>query len=113
MLFGLGDRSLGSTHVLYSPQKSVRGALLCVTRAPRKKDGMGYNAPHVIHNPHALPMFREPRSQKRQREKDLMDPVKARRPDPGLSVSGAGKGGKVGATGGTLLTQHLLKTRVS
>ncbi|GMH35677.1 hypothetical protein BSKO_08705 [Bryopsis sp. KO-2023] len=45
------------------------------------------------------------------REKDLMDQVKARRPDPGMAVSGLGKGGKLGATGGTLLTQHLLRTR--
>lgn len=99
--------------MFYDPKNSLRGALQCANRSARKKDALGYTAPLIIHNPHALPMFREPRSQKRQREKDLMDPVKAKRPDPGLSISGIGKGGKVGATGGTLLTQHLLKTRVS
>ncbi|GMH33543.1 hypothetical protein BSKO_01377 [Bryopsis sp. KO-2023] len=111
IVVGAGDRSGGTTSVLYNPHRSEKGALLCVGRAPRKKSVMEFTAPVVIHNPHALPMFREPRSKKRQREKDLMDQVKARRPDPGMAVSGLGKGGKLGATGGTLLTQHLLRTR--
>jgi hypothetical protein len=32
------------------------------------------------------------------------------RPDPG-AAAGIGRQGRIGATGGTLLTQHLLKTR--
>ena len=40
----------------------------------------------------------------------LQDPVKTMRPDPGASA-GIGRQGRIGATGGTLLTQHLLKQR--
>jgi hypothetical protein len=38
------------------------------------------------------------------------DPIKSRKPDPG-ATAGMGRAGRIGATGGTLLTQHLLKTR--
>jgi hypothetical protein len=40
----------------------------------------------------------------------LQDPIKSRKPDPG-ATAGLGRAGRIGATGGTLLTQHLLKTR--
>lgn len=40
----------------------------------------------------------------------LQDPLKSRKPDPG-ATAGRGRAGRIGATGGTLLTQHLLKTR--
>lgn len=73
-------------------------------------------APLIIHNPHALPMYRDDaqnRSRKRQREKDAEDDIKSRKPDPGVAVSGLGKGGRIGATGGTLLTQYVLKNQVS
>jgi hypothetical protein len=38
------------------------------------------------------------------------DPKKTMRPDPG-AAAGIGRQGRIGATGGTLLTQHLLKQR--
>lgn len=40
----------------------------------------------------------------------LQDPIKSRKPDPG-ATAGVGRAGRIGSTGGTLLTQHLLKKR--
>lgn len=61
----------------------------------------------MIHHPHALPLFRDEPSRKRQREKARSDPMKSKRPD--LPVTGPGFGGRVGTTKGSLLTQYLLK----
>lgn len=104
-----GDRKCGGTHILYDPAISERGALVCVARAPRKKSVDDFEAPQVVHNPHALPMFRPEPSLKRQRQKARNDPLKSRRPD--LPVNGPGFGGRVGSTKGSLLTQYLLKVR--
>ncbi|KFK40411.1 hypothetical protein AALP_AA3G370200 [Arabis alpina] len=102
-----GDKSQGGTHILYDPTQSERGACVCVARAPRKKSVDDYQPEPVIHNPHALPLFRDPPSRKRQREKALKDPVKAHKPE--LPMTGPGHGGRVGTTGSSLLTQYLLK----
>ncbi|KAE8701407.1 putative aromatic amino acid decarboxylase [Hibiscus syriacus] len=102
-----GDKSQGGTHVLYDPTLSERGALVCVARAPRKKSVDDFEAPLVIHNPHALPLFRDQPSRKRQREKILKDPIKSHKPE--LPINGPGHGGRVGTTKGSLLTQYLLK----
>ncbi|XP_010540925.1 PREDICTED: WD repeat-containing protein 70 [Tarenaya hassleriana] len=102
-----GDKSQGGTHVLYDPTLSERGALVCVARAPRKKSVDDYQPAPVIHNPHALPLFRDPPSRKRQREKILKDPFKAHKPE--IPITGPGHGGRVGTTSGSLLTQYLLK----
>ncbi|KAL6968134.1 hypothetical protein U1Q18_033937 [Sarracenia purpurea var. burkii] len=102
-----GDKNQGGTHILYDPTLSERGALVCVARAPRKKSVDDYEAKPVIHNPHALPLFRDQPSRKRQREKILKDPVKSRKPE--LPITGPGHGGRVGTTKGSLLTQYLLK----
>ncbi|XP_010264822.1 PREDICTED: WD repeat-containing protein 70 [Nelumbo nucifera] len=102
-----GDKSQGGTHILYDPSLSERGALVCVARAPRKKSVDDFHADPVIHNPHALPLFRDQPSRKRQREKALKDPIKSHRPE--LPVTGPGFGGRVGSTKGSLLTQYLLK----
>ncbi|MCL7037440.1 hypothetical protein MKW94_006202 [Papaver nudicaule] len=103
----IGDKSQGGTHVLYDPSMSERGALACVARAPRKKSIDDFLAKPVIHNPHALPLFRDQPSRKREREKALKDPVKSHKPE--LPMSGPGFGGRVGKTKGTMLTQYLLK----
>lgn len=66
-----------------------------------------FQAEPVIHNPHALPLFRDQPSRKRQREKELKDPLKSHKPE--LPITGPGFGGRVGSTKGSLLTQYLLK----
>ncbi|GKB62036.1 WD repeat-containing protein 70 [Tanacetum coccineum] len=103
----VGDKHHGGTHVLYDPTISARGALVCVARAPRKKSIDDIQAEPVIHNPHALPLFRDQPSRKRQREKMLKDPLKSHKPE--APMNGPGFGGRVGVTKGSLLTQYLLK----
>ena len=103
----VGDKKEGGTHVLYDPAFSKRGAVACVGRAPRSASVDDYQVQPVIHNPHALPMYRDQPSRKRQREKMLKDPVKSHKPE--MPVSGPGFGGRVGTTKGSLLTQYLLK----
>ncbi|KAH7836438.1 hypothetical protein Vadar_001224 [Vaccinium darrowii] len=102
-----GDKHQGGTHILYDPTLSERGALVCVSRAPRKKSVDDYQVKPVIHNPHALPLFRDQPSRKRQREKILKDPLKSHKPE--IPITGPGHGGRVGSTKGSLLTQYLLK----
>ncbi|KAL4588009.1 hypothetical protein LXL04_000887 [Taraxacum kok-saghyz] len=102
-----GDKHQGGTHVLYDPTLSTRGALVCVARAPRRKSIDDFQADPVIHNPHALPLFRDQPSRKRQREKILKDPLKSHKPE--APMNGPGFGGRVGVTKGSLLTQYLLK----
>ena len=59
-------------------------------------------------------MYREERKNtKRNRERDRQDPVKTQKPMPGsAAASGPGSGGVLGSTGGTLLTQYILKNHV-
>ncbi|XP_010415936.1 PREDICTED: WD repeat-containing protein 70 [Camelina sativa] len=102
-----GDKSQGGTHILYDPTQSKRGACVCVARAPRKKSVDDYQPEPVIHNPHALPLFRDAPSRKREREKALKDPLKSHKPE--VPMSGPGHGGRVGTTGSSLLTQYLMK----
>ncbi|KAJ4728349.1 Transducin/WD40 repeat-like superfamily protein [Melia azedarach] len=102
-----GDKSQGGTHILYDPTLSERGALVCVARAPRKKSVDDFEVHPVIHNPHALPLFRDQPSRKRQREKILKDPLKSHKPE--IPITGPGYGGRVGTSKGSLLTQYLLK----
>ncbi|KAM7496156.1 hypothetical protein LguiA_020570 [Lonicera macranthoides] len=102
-----GDKRHGGTHVLYDPTLSERGALVCVARAPRKKSVDDFQPQPMIHNPHALPLFRDQPSRKRQREKILKDPLKSHKPE--IPMNGPGHGGRVGQTKGSLLTQYLLK----
>ena len=73
-------------------------------------------APPVIHTPHALPMFKAPNQiRKRKSEKDRDDAVKFHKPEAGSSAATLGRGaaGLIGKTGGTLLTQYILKNHVS
>ncbi|CAI7737500.1 unnamed protein product [Closterium sp. NIES-54] len=109
-----GDKKVGSTHILYEPTLSERGALVCVARAPhapRPKDLCARVAAPAIRNPHALPMFCDEPSRKRQREKARKVPVASQRPD--LPMEGPGHGGRVGHTKGTLLIQYLLRVRAA
>lgn len=110
MFATVGDKKEGGTHILYDPSISQRGALVCVGRAPRKKSVDDFELQPVIHNPHALPLFRDQPSRKRQREKILKDPLKSHKPE--APVNGPGFGGRVGTTKGSLLTQYLLKVHM-
>ena len=73
--------------------------------------------PLVIKTPHALPMYRDDQGKGRKRpyEREADEAIRTKRPDPGggLPGLGLGKGGKLGATGGTLLTQYILQNQVS
>ncbi|CAG5122060.1 unnamed protein product [Candidula unifasciata] len=99
MVVGCGD---GSAKLYYDPQKSHRGAMLCVIKKERKVKQAEIMAAQNIITPYALPMFRQgrPTSTRKQEEKVRKDPVKSHRPD--LPVIGPGTGGRVGAKGATL-----------
>eukprot|EP00898_Chlorokybus_atmophyticus_P000228 jgi/Chlat1/1205/Chrsp115S00742 len=110
ILAGCGDKKSGATHVLYDPEVSERGALVCVARAPRKTSALDMvyaAAAPVVRNPHALPLFRDEPNRKRQREKDRADPTKSHKPD--MPISGPGFGGRLGNSQKSVLTQYLMK----
>ncbi|KAG0355571.1 hypothetical protein BG005_005502 [Podila minutissima] len=94
----------GSARVYYDPDVSSKGALLCASKAPKKRAVDDYEIDRPIITPHALPMFKEDkiRSNKRKQEKMRSDPVASHRPE--MPLTGPGKGGKVGIS----LTQHVL-----
>eukprot|EP01102_Stenamoeba_stenopodia_P001673 TRINITY_DN11511_c0_g1_i1.p1 TRINITY_DN11511_c0_g1~~TRINITY_DN11511_c0_g1_i1.p1 ORF type:complete len:452 (+),score=122.38 TRINITY_DN11511_c0_g1_i1:193-1356(+) len=98
---------VGSTdsraHVFYDPNISTNGALLSVSRGPRKRDESDEIIDRPIMNPHALPMFKAEPTGKRKRERDRKDYWKTNRPD--VPLSGPGSKGRVGSS----LTQHLMK----
>lgn len=98
---------------MYHPDRSERGALLCMTKIPSKHAPDDFEPPVVVHAPNALPMYQQPRNRKRFLQKEYEEKLKKIRPEGGAAAKelGVGKGGKLGATGGTLLTQYLLKTR--
>ena len=91
-------------------------ALNSTTFTADKRGNSCLQAPLVIHAPHALPMYRDDQhKRKRKSERDRDDAAKFRKPQAGQSASqlGRGAGGNIGATGGTLLTQYVLKSQVS
>ncbi|GAB1299229.1 WD repeat-containing protein 70 [Apodemus speciosus] len=99
IMVGTGN---GLAKVYYDPNKSQRGAKLCVVKTQRKAKQAETLTQDYIITPHALPMFREPRqrSTRKQLEKDRLDPLKSHKPEP--PVAGPGRGGRVGTHGGTL-----------
>lgn len=104
----------GTISVLYSPQTSLNGAKLLLSKGvpkrPTVEDMSDALAAPTILTPHALPMFKDGdgivKGMKRKREKDRMDPRKSRRPE--LPVTGPGRGGRVGASA----TQHVVQNLV-
>ncbi len=94
---------MNKQHIWHSQQGWSQ--LLCVMQAPL-----------VTHTPHALPMFKEAKQiRKRKSERDHDDAVKYHKPEVGSSAATLGRGaaGLIGKTGGTLLTQYILKNHVS
>ncbi|XP_041505278.1 WD repeat-containing protein 70-like [Microtus oregoni] len=105
IMVGTGN---GLAKVYYDPDKSQRGAKLCVVKSQQKaKQAESLTQGYII-APHALPMFREPRQQRtrKQLERDRLDPLKSHKPEP--PVAGPGRGGRVGAHGGTL-SSYIMK----
>ncbi|KAK2177011.1 hypothetical protein NP493_624g01057 [Ridgeia piscesae] len=105
---GLAD---GNVKILYDPDKSHRGAKLCVVKAKRKVQHVEMMISKNIITPYALPMFRvdRPSSTRKQEEKARKDPVQSHRPE--LPVSGPGAGGRLRAKGATL-SQYVLQQLV-
>ncbi|XP_074640598.1 WD repeat-containing protein 70-like [Tubulanus polymorphus] len=111
MVVGCGD---GQVKVYYDPDKSHRGAKLCVVKTKAKSKQVEVMASQNVITPYALPMFRKdrPKSTRKHEEKNRKDPIKSHRPD--LPVSGPGVGGRVGAKGATLsqyVVQNLIMKR--
>lgn len=67
LFVGCGDRTSGSVHVLYSPERSEKGALLCAGKKNRPKNPLDFQPTPIIHTPGALPMFRDDSWRKRKR----------------------------------------------
>uniref|UniRef100_A0A6I8QPB5 WD repeat-containing protein 70 n=1 Tax=Xenopus tropicalis TaxID=8364 RepID=A0A6I8QPB5_XENTR len=88
IMVGTGN---GLAKVYYDPNRSQRGAKLCVVKTQRKARQAETLTQDYIITPHALPMFREPRqrSTRKQLEKDRLDPVKSHKPEP--PVAGPGR----------------------
>ncbi|KAL6753523.1 WD40 repeat-like protein [Haematococcus lacustris] len=99
---GIGNRKMGSTRVLYDTTYSERGVLIGAARAVRKPSPFDFQPQELV---------REARvSGKRKRQQEVEAAIKSHKPDPGMAA-GMGKQGRIGTTGGTLLTQHLLKQK--
>ncbi|KAJ1949792.1 hypothetical protein FBU59_000988 [Linderina macrospora] len=97
----------GSVTILFDPETSQKGAVLCADKKPRRKhiDDQVTTSSMKIITPHALPMFREdrPMSAKRRREKQIKETQKPRQP-----VHGHGHGGEIGINE----TQHIMKSLI-
>eukprot|EP00092_Neocalanus_flemingeri_P015907 GFUD01017224.1.p1 GENE.GFUD01017224.1~~GFUD01017224.1.p1 ORF type:complete len:700 (-),score=251.17 GFUD01017224.1:58-2157(-) len=101
ILVGSGD---GVVRVYYDPQRSFRGAKLCVVKKRTEAKQVNYIATQRIITPYALPLFKEDsirqKSTYRQMVKDRKDPVKSHNPDPPQAIKGTG--GKLAKGGSTL-----------
>jgi WD40 repeat protein len=128
LFIGCGDRKEGTTRVLYDSTLSTRGAVLSIGRRPRVDNAADYTADFQpqIYNPNALPMYREawPDGSGKtggagggggKRKGIPVDASirtsKSFKPDLGSAGVAKGAGGKLGSTGGTLLTQYIMKNQ--
>jgi len=103
IIVGGGD---AVAHVYYDVKQSTKGALLSALKVKKRKDPSDDVQYLAIHTPHALPMFKDPPSAKKQKLKDRQDPIKSRKPD--LPLDGPGHRGHVGSS----LTHHMMKTMI-
>ena len=88
--------SNGDIKVLFDPDKSVKGATMCIGKVKKKKKDPGEAMlKEQIITPHALRMFREPKAKSMKKIKQDMrkDPIQSRKPDP--PVLGPGHGGRI------------------
>ena len=69
------------------------------------------NIKQEIFNPNALPLFREEIGRKRTSSSASEKVAKMFKPDQGQAGVSRGYGGKIGASTGSLLTQHIMKNK--
>ncbi|XP_047397147.1 WD repeat-containing protein 70-like [Sciurus carolinensis] len=98
IMVGTGN---GLVKVCYDPNKSQRGAKLCVVKTQQKGKQAETLTQDYIITPHASPVFHKlcQWSTRKQLE-DRLDPLKSHKPEP--PVAGPGRSGQVGTHGGTL-----------
>lgn len=99
----------GKAKIYFSPKYSIRGAKMSVTKKKQKQESFEIVSQTArIITPHALPLFRDDKTQslKRKREKERLDPVKSRKPQPPVGKKGAG--GRLGI--GSSLAAYVRKT---
>eukprot|EP00808_Paulinella_micropora_P017968 g9429.t1 len=76
----------GRTHALYSPTFSQKGMLLAMGKAAKRKSFIDHVNPLDIRNPHALPMYKDAASRKKQK---ILDRKKFAAPKPQLTTEPA------------------------
>jgi len=107
LLVGSGD---GVVKVFYDPDKSIRGAKLCVVKKRTEAKTVNYITNQRIIVPYALPMFRQESSRQkstwRQYEKARKDPMASKNPEKPNLLKGTG--GRV-AKGGSTLASFMAK----
>ena len=107
LLVGSGD---GAVKVFYDPDRSIRGAKLCVVKKRTEAKTVNYITNQRIIVPYALPMFRNESSRQkstwRQYEKARKDPQASKNPEKPNLLKGTG--GRV-AKGGSTLASFMAK----
>eukprot|EP00088_Acartia_fossae_P016822 TRINITY_DN1947_c0_g1_i1.p1 TRINITY_DN1947_c0_g1~~TRINITY_DN1947_c0_g1_i1.p1 ORF type:complete len:722 (+),score=178.20 TRINITY_DN1947_c0_g1_i1:39-2168(+) len=101
IMVGSGD---GVVRVYYDPERSIRGAKLCMVKKRTEAKQVNYIATQRIITPYALPLFKEgnerQKSTYRQMVKDRKDPTRSKNPEPPQLIKGTG--GKTAQGGSTL-----------
>lgn len=98
----------GTITILYDPEKSNKGALLCISKKPREAQPDDIQYMPEIRTPHALPSFKEnTTNRKRRLEKIRQDPFLSKKPE--MPLQGVGKGGKI--AGASTTTQFIMRTQ--
>jgi WD40 repeat protein len=100
IMCGCTDKNI---HVLYNPELSQKGVMYCVKKHPKRYNHQDFVAIQNIQTPHALPMFRQQKNTKRQRDKAKSDPTRAS--IPVAPQIGPGVGGRLGSS----LTASIMK----
>lgn len=96
-----------NAHVLYDVKRSQKGAMLCLTKEPKKIHFDEIEDRKNIIVPHSLPLFKDSNGNKRRKyEKMRQDAMVTKKPE--LPLQGPGKGGKIG--GASTVTQFLMRS---
>ena len=101
----------GNVFLYYDPDRSTRGAMLCVGKTKKKKQQVEALVDNAILTPHALPMFRQarPTSTARKEEKARKDPVKSHQPELPQTAKGE-KLFRLGTYAANKKLKYLVKT---